>query len=72
MKPVLTAPGTVLLKLRYDEPPSPFPFNFNLRGSIMAFAHAAPAAAAAALFAAFGPEAVKFFALQVGRCRLTL
>ena len=31
MKPVLKAPGTMLLKLIYDEPLSNFAFNFNLR-----------------------------------------
>ena len=31
MKPRLKAPGTMLLKLRYDEPHSNFAFNFNLR-----------------------------------------
>jgi len=31
MKPVLKAPGTMLLKLRYDEPLSSFAFSFNLR-----------------------------------------
>jgi hypothetical protein len=30
MKPVLKAPGSVLLKLRYDGPLSDFAFNFNL------------------------------------------
>ena len=36
MKPVLKAPGTMLLKLRYDEPLSNFAFNFNLRRYISA------------------------------------
>ena len=31
MKPVLKAPGYVLLKLRYDGPLSNFGFNVNLR-----------------------------------------
>ena len=31
MKPVLKAPGTYLLQLQYDEPPSNFAFKFNLR-----------------------------------------
>jgi len=31
MKRVLKAPGTILLKLRYDEPLSNFAFEFNLR-----------------------------------------
>jgi len=31
MKPVLKAPGTMLLKLRYDGPLSNFGFNFDLR-----------------------------------------
>jgi len=31
MKPVLKAPGTMLLKLRYDVPLSNFVFKFNLR-----------------------------------------
>ena len=35
MKPVLKAPGTMLLKLIYDEPLSNFAFNFNLRRFIM-------------------------------------
>jgi len=35
LKPVVTAPGTILLKLRYDVPPSIFAFNFNLHRYIM-------------------------------------
>jgi len=31
MKPVLKSPGSMLLKLIYDEPLSTSPFNFNLR-----------------------------------------
>ena len=31
MKPTLKAPGTKLLKLKYDEPLSIFAFKFNLR-----------------------------------------
>jgi hypothetical protein len=31
MKPMLKAPGTKLLKLKYDIPPSNFAFKFNLR-----------------------------------------
>jgi len=31
MKPVLKAPGTMLLKLRFDEPVSSFAFNCDLR-----------------------------------------
>ena len=32
IKPVLKAPGSMLLKLRYDGPVSNFGLNFNLRG----------------------------------------
>jgi hypothetical protein len=31
LKPILKAPKTKRLKLKYDEPPSEFAFNFNLR-----------------------------------------
>ena len=31
IKPVFTTPGSVLLKLIYDEPPSTFAFKCNLR-----------------------------------------
>ena len=31
IKPILRAPGTERLKLKYDEPPSKFAFKFNLR-----------------------------------------
>ena len=31
MKPMLKAPGTKRLKLKYDEPPSNITFKFNLR-----------------------------------------
>jgi hypothetical protein len=36
MKPVLKAPGFMLLKLRYDGPLSNFDFKFNLRRNIVA------------------------------------
>ena len=36
MKPALRAPGTMLLKLRYDKTLSSFAFNFNLRRYTMA------------------------------------
>jgi hypothetical protein len=35
MKPVLKAPGTNRLKLKYDDPLSIFAFNFNLRRHIL-------------------------------------
>jgi len=57
MKPVLKPPGSILLKLIYDEPLSTFAFKFNLRryneGARTAFA------------AAHGLA-------SVGRCWLTL
>jgi len=43
MKPVLKAPGSMLLKLRYDGPLSKFAFRFNLR-------HYTPATRAPATF----------------------
>jgi len=42
MKPVLKAPGSVLLKLRYDGPLSNFAFNLNLRRYRMVRLWAAP------------------------------
>jgi len=41
MKPVLKAPGSMLLKLRCDETLSNFGFNLNLRRYMMAYLRAA-------------------------------
>jgi hypothetical protein len=43
IKPTLKAPGTVRLKLKYDEPLTKFAFNFNLRRYIQEVLEAAGA-----------------------------
>jgi hypothetical protein len=58
MKTVLKAPGTVRLKLKYDDLLSSFAFKVNVRRFTKEEARAAEARAAAAA--------------AVGRCRLTL
>jgi len=58
MKPDLKAPGTMLLKYRYDGPLSNFAFKFNLRRCNT-------------LYFVIGGETLYRHSVQVGRCRLT-
>jgi len=66
MKPVLKAPGAMLLKLRYDEPLSNLAFNFNLRRYITVNVSFPSYKRADHLFA------IATVDITVGRCRLTL
>ena len=61
MKPMLKAPGTKRLKLKYDEPPSNFAFKFNLRRYSMVDG--------SFWLSPFGPYK-KLSELWVGRCKL--
>ena len=68
MRPVLKAPGSILLKVRYDGPLSKFAFNFNLGRYIEVVNESA--AERHVGIAALHEEMCTKLKTAVGRCRL--